>query len=247
MRCPECGATNPATARWCGQCYAALADDKPAARAEASTPAEPRADQDAPDGPSAGPGGSPEVDRAAPAPGGSVEPHAATGGTEAAVRDGFRRRGDVVEWACVACGTFNGLEQSVCSVCGTAFAARFTTPEPAPEPPSWGAALGLSAVLPGTGHYLAGQAGSGAARALLYVVWLAGGMVLLLSAGTAAAAAAVPLLLGALVVWGGSLLDLVSLRDGGRQLLSGRTLLWLVVGVTVLLLLGAFGGAARVT
>jgi ABC-2 type transport system permease protein len=53
------------------------------------------------------------------------------------------------------------------------------------------------------------------------------------------------LLLGAFVVWAGTLLDLTSLRSGGRERLSGRALLWLVVTVTALLLLGMLGEAAR--
>ena len=234
MRCPDCGASNPDTARWCGQCYASFAPEQ----AEAAEPLGRSGGLGQQPNPSEQP--TPLVDEPAVAPPADVA-------AEAVSSTGFRRVGEDVEWECSTCGQFNSIDHLACAVCGTSVAARYEQPEAAAEPVNWNAVLALSVVLPGTGHYVAGRPGAGLARGLLYVVWLTGGLLLLITAGATATLPAVPLLLGALVIWAGTLVDLVNLQRGGRELLGGRVLLWLVVGVTVLLLLGAFGGAARVT
>jgi TM2 domain-containing membrane protein YozV len=155
---------------------------------------------------------------------------------------GFRRVGDRVEWTCVRCGTSNDIDELHCGVCGAPISARYEEPEREPEPREWTTALALSAVIPGAGHIALGRHGTGIARALLFATWLVGGVVL---AGAGGAAAAAPLYLGAAVLWAGSLLDLHLLRRGARELLAGRTLLWLVVGVLVLTGVGMFAAAAN--
>jgi hypothetical protein len=166
---------------------------------------------------------------------------------EAEPRAGFRRRGDAVEWQCPRCDTFTSIDELACAACGTTLAARYE--QETPEPPrNWSAALALSVAVPGAGHVSIGRYGSGAARLVLFAVWLVGGLLLTLSGGARALPAAAPLYLGALVVWAGSLVDLVQLERGDRELLAGRTLLWLVVGVIVLSMIGMFaaaGSAAR--
>jgi ribosomal protein L37E len=153
---------------------------------------------------------------------------------------GFRGQGDRLEWACLRCGAYNAIELTRCSVCGAGFAERYRSEEP-PRPVNWQAALGLSMLLPGAGHLSAGRVGSGAARALLFLVWLSG--AILLAGETGAGLAVAPLALGAALLWAGSVLDVVNLQRGRPEVLVGRTLLWLVIGVTGLLMVAVLATA----
>lgn len=205
IRCPHCGATNPDSAPWCGQCYTSFAAPTPP-----MAPAPPVDERPAPD----------------------PEPATATATT---VREsgGFRRADDdQLEWECVNCGTYNPLELTACTVCGTSFGARFAGEAEARAPADYGRARRSSTFLPGLGHVQLGQVGSGLARMLLFVIWAAGGIALALS-GSRGIIAALPLLGGATTVHVASLLDLDRLRTGRPEFLAGRTLLWLVVGVTL--------------
>lgn len=219
MQCTACGASNPPGADWCNQCFAPAGGRVVAGQ-------DPTGDT-APDS---------EVDgRSGPAPPGA--------GSDGA----FRRRDGTVEWACPRCGTYTSVEEPVCQACGTPMTERFAGSEqPEHQPQQWTTALWLSVVAPGAGHLLVNRIGGGIARVLLFLVWVAGGWTLLQADGPGGPVAA-PLLLGAAVIWAGSLADLVFLSRGGRELLGGRVLLWLVVGVTGLALLGALSGAALLT
>lgn len=151
-------------------------------------------------------------------------------------------------WECPQCNAENPIDLEACAVCGTSFLERFAAHTP-DEPRNWNAALGLTLVAPGAGHMAVGRSGSGLARLVLYWSWLMGA-VLLLSQGSGTMAVATPLLLGAVVVWAGSLIDLLRLRQGESEFLVGRGLLWLVVGVLVLLgmgLVAATGASAPPT
>lgn len=162
----------------------------------------------------------------------ATDPPAAPG------RAGVRRRPDGgLEWVCSTCATVNPIEASVCAVCATSFAARFAEPDAPPEV-GWGTALALSAVLPGAGHVAVGRTASGLARGLLAVVWGAGAALLLLGGGGRALPAAGPLLVGTLVLWAGSLVDLQRLAAGRAEVLAGRAFAGLVAAVTLLALLG---------
>lgn len=213
IRCANCSATNPDSAPWCGQCYTSFS---------APTPA--------------------RDERPLPSP----EPAAATAtGPATTVREsgGFRRADDDrLEWECVNCGTYNPLDLTACEVCGTSFGARFEDASQARGPADYARARRSSAVLPGLGHLQLGLAGSGLARILLFVIWAAGAIALALS-GARGIIAALPLLIGAISVYGASLLDLDRLRTGKPELLAGRALLWLVVGVTLGTLLLVFVSA----
>jgi hypothetical protein len=214
IRCPDCGATNADSASWCGQCFASLG-----AAAEGAAPA---VEEGA--APAVEEGAAPAVEEgAAPAVGGG-------GGDEDGA--GLRRGAAGLEWACVACGIYNPIEVSACTVCGTSFTARFTAEE---EPVDWERAWRKSLVLPGLGHLDAGRGGSGVGRAVLFVVWLVGGLLTLVGAGAAGMVLATPLFAGAGVVYGVTLVDIRRLEAGRDELLVGRTLLWLVVAVTALL------------
>lgn len=210
-RCESCGAANAATATWCGQCFAELD------RADASSSDEPGA-----------PAG------AGPDPAALHAPAAGTDQVEGASA-GMRRTADGLEWACVACETYNPIERSTCQVCGTSFTARFADAEGRSDV-DWRAARLRSALLPGLGHIAAGRAAQGAGRAVLFVVWLLGGVIVVAGAGSRGLLIGAPLLLGAAVVYALTLHDIAALERGRRELLAGRTLLWLVVGVTLALI-----------
>lgn len=216
IRCDACGATNGDTADWCGQCYAPLRTA--AEQAPAPAAAEPlSADRDDAEG--------------------LLEPSL----------EGFRRRGGTVEWACPACGEWSTMETLACEVCATPLSARWLAKDPDDSMPAtgrldepWTLALALSAVVPGAGHIGLRHYGSGLARAVLFAVWLMGGIALLVSGGAVAGG---PLLLGAGVLWGGSLADIAALRAGRREILGGRSLMWLVVAVLLLSILSVVAAA----
>lgn len=220
MRCGDCGATNADTADWCSQCYADLRLASSTPERPSPSPSEPVADR----GPVADPRGVDDQPTA----------------------DGFRRRDGTVEWECPACGDWNTVESLRCNTCGTTIAARWDgdADRAAAErrfSQPWTAILALTAVVPGAGHIGLNLYGAGLARAVLYAVWLAGGVALWRAGGALAGA---PLVLGAALLWAVSLADVVALRRGGRELLGGRSLLWLVVAVMVLSLVGVFTAAA---
>lgn len=158
---------------------------------------------------------------------------------------GFRRHGERVEWECPTCATLTSVHDPLCRACRTPLTARFLPRDPSP-PRAWGGALALSVLLPGAGHVAVDQHGSGLARILLYSLWLAGGVVLAGISDPRSVLVAAPLLLGAAIVLLTSVADVLALRAGTRQVLEGRVLLWLVIGVTGLTLLGAVGAVADV-
>lgn len=229
IRCPHCRATNAEGAQWCSQCYAALGE-------AADAQPQPGTEDPAPAAPTSG-----------PAPTGSATPTAsATPAGEPASDSGLRRGEDGLEWICVACESVNPIEASSCAACGLPFTARFATAEPPPEV-DWAAARTASLLAPGLGHIRAGRPATGAARLLLFGVWALGGILILTGTGATGLPVAGPLLLGAGAVHVTTQLDLRALQSGGGEILAGRTLLWLVVGVTVLVLIGAVVGLGTAT
>lgn len=224
-RCEQCQAGNPPGAQWCGQCYAPLVEER-TGEGEASAVTSGGA------APQPGPVGG----EAAPRPSSGADAHAGAGV--------FRQRDGDVEWACVTCEAYNPLELATCAVCGTALAARFEGPSAEPDDAAtdWRAALALSVLLPGSGHVLAGRQATGIARALLFVVWFGG--ALLLTGGGGAGFVFAPLYLGAFALWAATIVDIVNLPRQGPELLRGRVLVWLVVGVTLLSLFGLAAGVA---
>jgi len=239
MTCEACGATNPDTAQWCNQCLAPLGgggadhDQTPVAGetavqagpgppAESEPPSGPPAEAEPPSGPPAG-----------------VEPHA---GADEGTAGGGRG------WSCPVCGSVGATPDAPCATCGADLAVHYLREGEVEQPtPPWALALGLSALAPGAGHVLLRRYASAAARLLLFLVWALGGIAVL-GGGAGAALVAGPLLLGAAVLWLGSLGDVALASQGaGRELLSARVLLWLVVAVTGLTLLGAVASLQLVT
>ncbi|QBI18171.1 hypothetical protein ER308_00340 [Egibacter rhizosphaerae] len=168
-------------------------------------------------------------------------PAQAAGPSAAIVRSG----GQGLEWDCPTCGLANPIIEDRCTGCAASFAQSLKGGSEGPPRVTIGALL-ASCLIPGMGHVAVGQTGTGVARAVLFCLWAAGG-ALLLGAGAGAGPAAAPLLLGAFVLWVGSIVDLLGLPYGARPLLGGRMLLWVVVAVVILALLGGFVAAGSVT
>lgn len=257
MRCPACGARNAVSADWCTQCYAALAvpgADESAPTAElpdVAAPPTPAPPTSAPPSPSTPAPPAPSTP-APPAP--PTEPGTASDAAtppDAEAKD-VRTRDGEVEWRCAVCSGWCALTAPACTVCGAArqgFGTETGPAEPRQDLPL-PAVVGVSLVLPGSGHLLIGRTGTGVARLLLALLWLLGGFAMLRGAGGGAALGpALVLFTGAAVVWIGTALDVRTVLTGrGSEVLTSRVLLWLVVGVTVALvatlLLAATAGAA---
>jgi hypothetical protein len=224
MRCPTCGATNRPDAGWCTQCYTRFgtaADERP--DSEEPTPS----------------GERPAADHAGTA--GAAPP-----ADESRSGRGVRERDGEVEWRCSSCGGWTPFGSAACATCGAPpqgllpDEGRRADPVRRDRP-----VVAASALLPGLGHMLAGRVAAGVARAILALLWLVGGVTILVGAtGAVARLPGVVLLLGAAALWAGTLVDAAELARGGTQeLLSPRALLWLVVGVTGLLLVALAGAA----
>lgn len=208
MRCPACGARNRPDAAWCTQCY------------------EPTTAEARRTGVAAGERGVPAAD---------APPAATRDVGDGDVRDrDVRDRDGEVEWRCGACGTWSPLLAPTCAGCGTPRTGFGEAPPRRDVHVGAGAVLVASGLLPGLGHVLAGRLGTGLARALLFVLWAAGGLVLL--RGTGGAAGGTVLVLGALVVWAASLVDVTRLDTAHPPLLGPRRLGMLVLVVTSVLL-----------
>ncbi len=208
MRCPACAARNSDRAEWCTQCFERL-----------GVPA----------------GGPVEVvgAPAADPPGSQPRPDPQL---DATIRD-VRTVDGEVEWRCGRCGAWSRLERSTCAVCdgprvGFGEAGRR-------QPATWatsGVVVAANVLLPGAGHVLSARVGTGVARAVLFLTWLVGGLGTLRAAGPDGPGAlpAFPLLLGALLVWVGTVVDVLpSAEARTRELLRPRVLALLTVAVVV--------------
>jgi hypothetical protein len=238
--CPACGARNAATAPWCTQCYTSFADTRTAPTAPAAVSA-------AEDPPAQGPPGQEQQTQE------QQTQESPTQEGEAPLRAGATAdvRQDeqgLIEWRCATCDGWSPLEAAACVACGSP--RKGFGDDRAVEVPDEQRVVVLSGLLPGLGHLVAGRVGSGLARALFGVGWLVGGVLLLVAAVRAGSGhwAAVPLLAGAVIVWVLSVFDAQSLARGQqREYLDGRTLLWLMVGVTCLLVVALLLDAWRLT
>lgn len=231
MRCPSCDARNPDEADWCTQCFARL---RP----------EPEPDHT-----------RLPVDDVVPEPDASPVAVPATG-VEAddageLLQSGggrFRRHEGEIEWRCEVCQSWNLVGLARCTVCGAGMDGPSEL-APVQQRASSSVVLLLSALLPGAGHAALGQMATAWARGLTYLLWVVGGTALLVTAlgsGESALPGMIPLL-GAMVLWAVTLLDVQSLLAyRTRQILDARVFLWLVVGVVGLLMLTFMATFSRV-
>ncbi len=245
MKCPSCGARNTTEADWCTQCYASFAPEAqepatPSSEVPAAAPEGAVAASSEPSPPSSDATGQ-QMSASAPDIAEDVSPRT-TISTAGDIRDVDGH----VQWRCPTCQTWVGLEESSCGTCG-AVRAGFGEPANAtggavdvPEQTM----LGTSVVVPGLGHILAGRTGSGITRLVLFLFWGIGGVWWLLSTQNGRAPGLV-LVLGALILWGATLVDANAIAKGRPQEPFGvRGLLWTVVGVTgLLMLMVAFAAA----
>lgn len=233
--CGRCGARNASGADWCTQCFTPFASAAPDPREEGEGTK--RADEHTPVAP---PEGVASPGARAPTDAGQTAgtPRIASGGgrpSAPAQRDIRQTSDGDIEWRCATCEGWNPLSSPACLACGAARRGFGPEPEEPVDLPDEDRLVAYSILLPGLGHLRAGRVGSGLARALFGVGWLIGGLLLLLAATRAGAAhlAAVPLFAGAAAVWVLTVLDVRSLARGEHtERLDGRTLLWLMAGVT---------------
>lgn len=158
MRCPGCGAANPDTATFCGQCY-----DRFDADADADAPADAPASAAWAATSSVAPPASASDARAAeepadvgsPTDGGAPPLRPVAVGRFAAAAEGL-------SWRCCAlCETSHPLGVFVCTVCGAKMDAEAA--DAADGPVDWARARRLEAAVPGLGHLGTGHSGMGAA------------------------------------------------------------------------------------
>lgn len=239
-RCPACGATNPDSASFCGQCLT---------RFEAAAPT-----------PAAAPAGTATSART-PWAGGAepplpvfdddLQPQVAAGVAAAAGAHGGaapaeRRPAEVgrfsageggVRWTCGVCGERNPVAEFTCEVCGS----RMDASEDERANVDWDAARTRELMLPGLGLLHAGVGGGGGARVFLAVLWLLGALGLAFQ-GLGGLLGAFPLLVGLAVLWLVGPGDLQAAKDGREARLTPRRLLYLVAGVTMgVMLMGGLG------
>ncbi|MEO8475417.1 MAG: zinc ribbon domain-containing protein [Actinomycetota bacterium] len=146
--------------------------------------------------------------------------------------DGARK---VPTWPCPACGHDNAIEHDACAICGTPFAVLMRQDEQLPvvEPKD---ALAWSLVFPGLGHRKVGHGMDGLARGVLFAMLFAMALLTGLSgvrSGMVFALFAAFMAL-ALATYLGSAFEAYQMAQGGRPLVTARTLLWVTVGVIVL-------------
>lgn len=222
LRCPACGATNAATASWCGQCLARFGD---------SSQTDPEA--------------APVEFRDANEDASPVAPVslAASGEVGAAIR----RAGDDLIWTCPGCATENPIDATACPVCSTPMARLFGA-KPRPALRRIGpTAVSLSAALPGAGHLWAGRTGDGVARIVLFAWTAIVGVFLLMRSGRSAGvfhAIGAVFAIVAVAVWIVTFLEAQRLAKGeSATIVPGKVLLWGTAALTLVLFLGLAAGA----
>ena len=250
MRCDACGAHNAQGAVWCTQCYASFGAEDPASSELA--PSDPGPQPPATTSTDASPPVADTSEGLAPAPaegltsatpgsegaGTAAEPVEPSGGRGPVEVGDVRDVDGVVEWRCHTCASWVALELATCAVCGAPRAGFGDQPrvEATLSDADRGKVLAGGAAFPGVGHLLAGRLGSGITRLTLGGLWLVLGIWWLATTTSSGNAPGVILILGAVVLWAASYLDVRSLVDGDEERFGVRGLLWLVVGVTTLLM-----------
>ncbi|HEU4480988.1 MAG TPA: zinc ribbon domain-containing protein [Actinomycetota bacterium] len=237
-RCPRCGALNPADAQWCGQCLTRFGtEDAPPDPLEGgmgpvgSGPLE--AD------PLTAPLETLEPRSEGPQPPSGAAPAASVPadvvGTE---RGAFKVTESGVVWRCGTCDRENPIDVQVCAACGSPFAAT-VAPEEGPQVSGDpGTAALLSLFFAGAGHAYLGLWPQAIARGVIHV-WIvvtivAGLLQTEFGGGVVAALFVLVALAFALVSAHDAFRE--AQHDPGAVLLKGRSFLYLVIGLLLLLM-----------
>lgn len=222
-RCPECGGLNRSDSDWCGQCFASLVAPQ----------SDPASSGEVPPNSIAEPG-SRRVAAAQPL-------HAVERGlAESGPRGGVFRveEGGGVSWQCSRCATSNPLETDACTACGTSFVTSIKPDEPKGPERDPGTAAMLSLFMPGAGHGYLGLWGQAVARGVLGL-WVSG-IVLLAGLQDGAGSGLIAIVFGAASfgLWIVTAHDAYreASHDPGAVLLKGRTFLFTVLALLVMLL-----------
>jgi ribosomal protein L40E len=248
MRCPSCGALNRADAQWCNQCLERFTEPEPEPATPPSRGPAPVAPLEVIEDPLGTPidvglpfdlrdAGRPpgEAAKESTTPTSTITPPPQAVGTE---RGAFRVKEDGVVWVCSRCESENPLEVEACRVCGTTFAETVSPKAERPERDGGTAAL-LSLFFPGAGHAYVGLWGQGIARAVVSLWVIVVVLVSFLQRGDAGASLIATVFgLVAFALWAVAAHDAYreARREETQVLLKGRTFLYLVLGLLLLLL-----------
>jgi RNA polymerase subunit RPABC4/transcription elongation factor Spt4 len=229
VRCPQCGGLNRVGAEWCGQCLERFVPPKPPEIRGGTAGGGPPPPPPPPESlqPQAG---ISELSQ--------IEPPTAAAPASSSPAGGkaFLVGADGINWACKHCETVNSIETDVCSVCGMAFAdlLRPVAPERPKRDPNTVALISL--FWPGAGHGYIGQWGQAISRAVvsLLVLVVAG----LSFAQTGLGAMTTIFSLISFVFWAVTAHDSFQEASNApsRVVVKGRSMLWLVMGILVLLM-----------
>ncbi|MDQ3767342.1 MAG: hypothetical protein M3346_08365 [Actinomycetota bacterium] len=210
---------NRSDSEWCGQCFAPLTTPE-------STPAPTTAATLEP--------GSRRAEDTQPIPG-LGDRHADPGprGDIFSVEEGGG-----VSWQCGQCATTNSLDADACTACGTSFVSTMKPPEQVGPERDPGTAAMLSLFMPGAGHGYLGLWGQAVARAVLGL-WVSG-IVLLAGLQDGAGSGLIAIVFGAASfgLWIVTAHDAYreAVHDPGAVILKGRTFLFTVLALLVMLL-----------
>ncbi|MCA1675828.1 MAG: hypothetical protein LC799_27855 [Actinobacteria bacterium] len=185
-KCRGCGATNRASAQWCGQCFAAPAT--PAAEPAPQSPEAPPITEAEPvregaptsleeallllakrtGGATATAPTARQPDSASSATAAPLDSRPVDGAAEMAEADAgsFSVRAEGITWACKWCEARNPLAEQRCSVCGAGF-GEILKEEKLQVARDPGTVALISLFFPGAGHAYMGRWGQAVARAVI--------------------------------------------------------------------------------
>ena len=211
VRCPRCGALNPSSADWCGQCL------EPRARKATDVPP-------APPPPSSGSRPS------SLQPQGEHDPRGATATLD----------GGAGTWRCSVCESENPLQADQCGVCGASFARSMRPDQPTRVQRDPGKTALYSLFCPGAGHAYLGEWGQAVARFVLSA-WVVTVALLSGLQGRSGVAWTTAILFGliAFCLWLIAAHDAYREATGARSavILKGRMIVYLVIALLVLMMI----------
>ncbi|MEA2486774.1 MAG: hypothetical protein QOF16_428 [Actinomycetota bacterium] len=226
VRCPNCGASNPRSATWCGQCQTPFAPSVPAEQAvpspSPSPPVAPEARQ-------------PEI---VERPATESPPVTDLGlGTESE-HGPFTVGEEGITWICGACGSSNPLDLPLCSVCGATFKDTVEPDERLPERDPNTTAL-VALVYPGAGFAYLGRWPEAIGRAVVGTFALSVALIAaLVGSGSVSAVIGITYGLAAFGLWVLGVHDAYRAAQHQEALvvLKARMLLYVLLGLLVLFL-----------